>query len=667
MPFCSWFVSLCLLALLLLASSIEAQEFSTLVDNGSPNNRVDIIILGDGYTQAELDAGLFVDHAQDITTYHFTPGIGSQLYWADPFPRYKNFFNVHLVSTVSNQSGADIPNQDIYVDTALNASFGTSVDRRLTISTSLANNALNTALNGTGVTSDVPYVSVNTTKYGGSGGSYSVYAGANSAAREIALHEAGHVYSDLADEYGGSGTYSGGEPREVNVTADPTGAKWQRWIGFDDPRATNGDLDIGVYEGARYHDQGAYRPSRNSKMRSLNRAFDAVSREKIILDIYDDVDPLDDWLAADNVFNEPLWVDTVDPSVVLVDWYVNGDLIQTNGGESFDATQYDLAAGTYEVRAHAYDEVLKHANQGGLLDLVRQDFQKLQQEVTWSLTIPDPPNLFNAGDYNGDLRVDTADYTVWRSLLGQTVDPYSAADGNGDGEVTEADFAHWRSRYGQSQQSATLIDAQTGNGSFEQLDGASLPRIANNGTTNLNGWTLETTKVGGWNDAIPEAASDGSVYLLAANDAVVTLTSDPLTNHTTNEGDEYSLSIDLGSSDGAAHEFDIFLLFGDNTRLLSSIREDQDATEEGLATQTFLYTASLDDAGNHPIVQIVMNNLGNLSQALLDNIRLDVNYWGDATLVASSRATLEPAAVPEPSSLGLLLVMGTSLFTRRRR
>jgi hypothetical protein len=55
-----------------------------------------------------------------------------------------------------------------------------------------------------------------------------------------------------------------------------------------------------------------------------------------------------------------------------------------------------------------------------------------------------------AGDYNGDLTVDAADYVVWRGLDGQNVTAYSGADGDGNGIVDSLDFDVWRTHFGQS-------------------------------------------------------------------------------------------------------------------------------------------------------------------------------------------------------------------------
>lgn len=646
------------LATVALSPICHSQSLDTILQTGHPSNRVDMLILGDGYTQAQIDSGTYDGHIQTLLDYHFA---SSPDHLADPFPRYKNFFNVHKIDTPSQESGADIPNQAITVDTALDATFGTTTERLLTISTGLANAARNTALSGTGVTADLQYVTVNTSKYGGSGGSYGVYAGANSSSLEVALHEAGHSFSDLADEYdyGGPTVYAGGEPSEVNVTKDASGAKWNRWSGFDDPRGSN--LDIGAFEGARYSEEGIYRPSSNSKMRNLNRPFDAVSREKIILDFYDHVQPLDDWLPGTFISGQPLWVDTVDPNVIKVDWYVDDQLVAPAAGDTFDPTQLGLATGQYEVRAHAYDQVVNHAFEGGLLDLVRKDLDKLQQEVSWTVFVAEPARTYNSGDYNGDLHVNAADYPLWRDTLGDSVESFTAADGDGSGTVDQADYAHWRNQFGKSLQTRTLIDPETANGSFEEVDGASLPLIAQTSEAEIPGWTAVTTFAGGWNNAIEAAASDGENYALAAPSATLLLTSDPLLEHLTQEGDQFSLALDVGSSNGILHDYEVSLQFGENQHLLSIFSEGQNAAVDGLNPRTFEYLASTDDAGFNPVVQIMLTNTGNFSQAFIDNVRLSVATWGFENVATGQ-------TVPEPTgAMSVFAFVGLMVGRRNRR
>ncbi len=268
--------------------------YSTFLNNGASSNRVDIVFLGDGYTSSELNA--YQSHISSMMSHLFNQG-------EEPFPRYRNYFNAHRIDVISQQSGADDPSANFFVNTALDARYlyDGITQRLLYVSNAKATTALSSGLGGA-LTADMRLVAVNATQYGGGGGTYAVYAGGNSSATEIALHELGHSFAGLADEYGGNtGTYTGNEPIEVNLTKNSTGAKWSRWIGYNQP----GIGTIGAYEGGGYYDHGLYRPSFNSKMRALNQPFDAVSREEIILDIYRTVDPLDAWLNNSQFLLQP--------------------------------------------------------------------------------------------------------------------------------------------------------------------------------------------------------------------------------------------------------------------------------------------------------------------------------------------------------------------------
>jgi hypothetical protein len=307
---------------------------------------------------------------------------------------------------------------------------------------------------------------VNHSKYGGAGGPWAVFAGANFSAHEIALHELGHSFSLLADEYVSySGNYPYGEPTARNVTKDSAGLKWSHWLGFDDSRGAS--LDIGVFQGADYYPTGIYRPSFDSKMRSLNRPFDAVSREALIHDIYDDVDPLDDWLDdSQPVTDVDLWADVVDPAVILRQWYVDDVLVPGATGELFHARDFGYGPGTYEVRLRAYDEILNYSFAGGLLDLARNGLEALQQTIDWSLTIT--PGL--PGDYNGDGGVNALDFDLWKKTFGSQ--ELLAADGNSNGTVDAADYVIWRyysSGAGSSHPGFSVPEAATSTLAFAAL------------------------------------------------------------------------------------------------------------------------------------------------------------------------------------------------------
>lgn len=348
--------------------------FSTIIDNGPSSNRVDIMFLGDGYTAEEIGT-TYVSHIDAMLTHMFNEG-------EDPFPRYAKFFNVHRIDVVSQESGADVPPEGIFRNTALDATYyhDDSNARALYINSAKANEIRHNSMIDAAMSVDMQLVTVNDSRYGGAAGAYAVFAGGHPRGPEIALHEMGHSFADLADEYGGSATvYRGSEPQEANVTALPSGEKWADWIGYDQP----GIGEISVYEGAAYHDSGLFRPSETSKMRALGRPFDAVSREKIILDLYDLVDPLDGWLGNDHILSDSdyLWVDVIDPDVIDVEWFVDNELIRGAGGETFDIGELALTAGTHTITARAFDST----------DWVRIDRNSLEQTVNWIVQVQPPP------------------------------------------------------------------------------------------------------------------------------------------------------------------------------------------------------------------------------------------------------------------------------------
>lgn len=402
--------------------------FTTILNHGPSSNRVDMIFLGDGYTANDLAAGVYDNHVDGYLNHMFSNTVN-----ADPFSRYRQFFNIHRVDVVSGESGADVVPEGIFRDTALDARyyFDGTTERLLYISAFKANAVLNNALAEADFSAEMRYVTVNDTRYGGGGGSYAVFAGGNASASEIALHEMAHSFSDLADEYGGlANPYTGPELGEINVTTDPSGDKWERWLGYRQP----GIGVIGAYEGGRYYNSGIYRPSQDSKMRSLGRPFDAIAREKIILDIYAVVDPLDDWLDNSSLLLDPdeLYVQTVDDSVIDVQWFVDDQPIPAASGETFDLRDFGFGPGDYSVTARAFDPTGFDLVDGW----VRMNQEELEQFVTWDVTLSEPL----IGDANGDRFVTFADFLILQNHFGQP-GGLQEGDFNGDGVISIADFS----------------------------------------------------------------------------------------------------------------------------------------------------------------------------------------------------------------------------------
>lgn len=373
-------------------------SLATPMNSGLSSNRVDIVVLGDGYTASET--ATFDAHVQALTDYLFVSG-GAL---SDPFTRYASFFNVHVVHTASAESGTDDPAAGITRDTAFDTTYRYDgvTDRLLYGSNFKANAALNAALAGTEITADMKFMAVNSAKYGGGGGQYATFAGGNAQALEVALHEVGHSFAALADEYAyPGGAYAGAEPSRANVTADPTGAKWSHWLGYDQP----GIGLIGAYEGGYYHDTGIYRPSESSKMRSLGQPFDAVAVEQFILRFHDFVDPLDSWTPATGLVTglDFLTVTPVDADVIDIEWQVRG--IEATFGDvtAFDLRALGLAPGSLiDVSARAFDNT----------DLVRIERDRLEMTLTWQAEIPDYVQVTQ-----GTAQAEQLDGVAWKDKL----------------------------------------------------------------------------------------------------------------------------------------------------------------------------------------------------------------------------------------------------------
>lgn len=439
--FTALLLSIGALALSLSPRPAVGQSLQTLIDSGPSANRVDLVFFGDGYTQSDLDAGQYATHIDSYLQYLFSDNL-----LTDPFHRYRNYFNVHAINVVSNQSGADDPSNGVYVDTALDASYAWNggAERILYTDTTKANAIRDEVLADTDITADIRMVTVNSAKYGGGGGAMAVFAGGNPSANDLALHEMGHAFARLADEYdvGGPTVYASHEPFEPNVTTDPTGAKWSQWIGYDQP----GIGTIDVYEGGRYSEQGIYRPSLDSKMRTLDQPFNAVSREEIILRIYDQVDPLDSWTSNDTPITNPekLFVRRLDPQTIDIQWFVDDALIATES-ESLNLVGLGYGAGEYNVTARAYDPTGFDPVEGW----VRRDRDKLEQFIDWTVVITEQAPLM-MGDLNTDGQVNSDDIAPFvqaltdRAVYVQAfpeVDPDVLGDFNGDGLLTNGDIS----------------------------------------------------------------------------------------------------------------------------------------------------------------------------------------------------------------------------------
>jgi hypothetical protein len=242
-----------------------------LENNGPPSSTVDIVILGDGYRRDQLHK-LRNDAKRFVALFFDT----------EPFRSRRKDFNVRLIETVSREAGIDDPREGIYRDNLLGLSFN-SLDINRYILTP-ANKVVRE------IAGAVPYdqiiILANMEKYGGGGvfNLFSICISDNEYDGYVFVHEFGHAFAGLGDEYYSSAvTYNdmyprGVEPWEPNITAllDTTRVKWGDLIPEGTPIPTPDDSTfagvVGCFEGAGYSAEGLYRPYRNCRMFSKGLA-----------------------------------------------------------------------------------------------------------------------------------------------------------------------------------------------------------------------------------------------------------------------------------------------------------------------------------------------------------------------------------------------------------
>ncbi len=214
-------------------AAVPPQSVLTLLDNGPAHSKVDVLILGDGYTADEVDA--FHTAARRAM---------GALFAQEPFTSRKQDFNVRAVCAPAAQAGVSRPRAGQFRESPLGVRYNTFDSERYVLTME--------DRRWRDVAAAAPYdcviMLVNERQYGG-GGIFNLYATA--AARSsyvdyLVVHEFGHSFAGLGDEYYTSdvayeafvGTRQ--EPWEPNITAlaDPQALKWRDLVATDTPLPT---------------------------------------------------------------------------------------------------------------------------------------------------------------------------------------------------------------------------------------------------------------------------------------------------------------------------------------------------------------------------------------------------------------------------------------------
>jgi hypothetical protein len=279
----------------------HVRTLQTATLSGNVTNGIDLIFIGDGYTDWDIEDGTY-DEVLERGINHF--------FALEPFKSYKNRFNIYIVTAVSHSGNfgtTSSANSDTALGCYLNGNIGGNRSKCETYTLkAIASNRLNEALtiavantpshvglcdwNKLGIPTGTDYGSGWAVDYSGTGVSDADYA-------QLIQHEAGHGFAKLADEY----IYSGYGAAPANPyekdrqtkygwckniqfsTAKPEGtALWQKFIDDTDYQAGEPApvFTPSIYEGATYK-TGAWRSTLFSMMGSRVQKFNAPSREAI--------------------------------------------------------------------------------------------------------------------------------------------------------------------------------------------------------------------------------------------------------------------------------------------------------------------------------------------------------------------------------------------------
>jgi IgA Peptidase M64 len=298
---------------------------------GEPETKVDFLILGDGYTTDEIKK--FEADARRLT---------EALFATSPFKERRKDFNVWAICPPARESGISRPSTGVYRDSPLGATYEAFGSERYVLT--FDNRAVRK------VAAHAPYefieILANNRTYGGGGifNLYSTVAVDNAWANYVFVHEFGHHFAGLADEYYTSPVaYLPAteriEPWEPNATAllDPSNLKWKDLVSSGTPIPTPWNKEafetysreiqkrraelrknkrpesemealfaeelkhesemfaaekfagrVGAFEGALYESRGYYRPQVDCIMFSRTNFFCAVCRQAIerVIDMY---------------------------------------------------------------------------------------------------------------------------------------------------------------------------------------------------------------------------------------------------------------------------------------------------------------------------------------------------------------------------------------------
>ncbi len=225
--------------------TIPSTPYHYLLQNGTSENCVDVVIMAEGYTKSEMkrfrqDANIACD----------------AIFSHEPFKSMKSKFNIIAVESTSHDSDVSIPRHDLWRNTAAGSNFDTFYTERYLTTKQVKR--IHDLLAG------IPYehiiILANTDTYGGGGilNAYTLTTAHHSAFRPVVVHEFGHSFGGLADEY----AYVDEPSPYYPYTVEPWEQNISTLVNF---KSKWSDLKeaglVGCFEGAGYTKKGVFRPT----------------------------------------------------------------------------------------------------------------------------------------------------------------------------------------------------------------------------------------------------------------------------------------------------------------------------------------------------------------------------------------------------------------------
>ncbi|MFZ6011503.1 MAG: M64 family metallopeptidase [Bacteroidota bacterium] len=377
--------------LIFLGTTVLGQVFpvDTLFKNGDVDKRINLVFLSDGYQAHELG-----QYLSDVNA------ILNDLFSQSPFKEYKNYFNAFAVKVPSAQSGArhdqiSADNECAGVPVSqVSTYFGSSFDaygiHRLLVPTNTS--AVSNVLASSFPQYDQPFVVVNSPYYGGSGGFYAT-SSTHANANEVSIHEIGHSFAFLADEYWAGPSYAAEKPN-LTQQSNPQLVRWKNWL------TTNG---INIYPHAE--SPTWYRPHQDCKMRYLGVPFCSVCRETFVERIHTLVPPLesaqpDPGHLGSVSIDLPFSLSLIKPSpnTLKVVWKVNGYTVAKNK-DQITVSLGQLTTGENKILAEIIDTTALTRQNAHYVDHLYLLEWKLDNNLVTGIEISSTTTAFNFSSY----------------------------------------------------------------------------------------------------------------------------------------------------------------------------------------------------------------------------------------------------------------------------